>query len=350
MKLPNGYGSVYKLSGNRRKPYVVKKTLRYELDEDKSKAKRKDIIIGYAETKKDGLQMLAAYNSKPYDLEGSKLTFSEVYELWSESHFPQVSESSVTSYRSAYKVCEPLYNRRISELKLVDLQSIIDGCDKNYPTLKKIKTLFQLMYKYAMKYDYVAKDYSKYVDVQQYKDRNPNKYDRDKLTTEEISKLWDCADNKYCQIALMMIYSGVRIGELLALKKENVHLEEQYIDIVKSKTVNGIRKVPIADKVLPFYKEWYELSDSEYLLVNEKGKPFGYDKFYKNRYMPVMKTLGINKTPHCCRHTTSSMLTLADVNPTIIKKIVGHSGVMSLTEQVYTHFNIQELLDAINKI
>ena len=44
------------------------------------------------------------------------------------------------------------------------------------------------------------------------------------------------------------------------------------------------------------------------------------------------------------------MLAEANVNQTIIKKIVGHSGAMTLTEKVYTHFDITELIDAINKI
>ena len=60
-------------------------------------------------------------------------------------------------------------------------------------------------------------------------------------------------DDKYYQIVLMLIYNSVRISELLDLKKENVHLEEQYFDVIDSKTENGIRKVPIANKVLEFY-------------------------------------------------------------------------------------------------
>ena len=44
------------------------------------------------------------------------------------------------------------------------------------------------------------------------------------------------------------------------------------------------------------------------------------------------------------------MLAEAGVNQTIIKKIVGHSGAMTLTEKVYTHFDIKALVDAINKI
>ena len=44
------------------------------------------------------------------------------------------------------------------------------------------------------------------------------------------------------------------------------------------------------------------------------------------------------------------MLAEAGINQTIIKKIAGHSGAMTLTEKVYTHFDIKELVDTINKI
>ena len=66
--------------------------------------------------------------------------------------------------------------------------------------------------------------------------------------------LWELKDDPFYQTVLMLIYNGCRLSELLDLEKKNVHLEEQYFDVILSKTENGIRKVPIADKVLPFYK------------------------------------------------------------------------------------------------
>lgn len=75
----------------------------------------------------------------------------------------------------------------------------------------------------------------------------------------------------------MLLYNGVRISEFLDLKKENVHLDEQYFDVISSKTENGIRKVPIADKVLPFYKAWFEDNpECEYLIHTPDGKHFQY--------------------------------------------------------------------------
>ena len=151
-------------------------------------------------------------------------------------------------------------------------------------------------------------------------------------------------------IVLMLIYNGCRISEFLDLKKENVHLEEQYFDVIASKTENGLRKVPIADKVLPFYKAWYEGSQCEYLLHTPDQKHFDYRNYYDSYFTPLMEQLGYDQTPHCTRHTCISMLTEAHVDQTMIKKIVGHSGAMTLTERVYTHLDIETLVEAINKI
>ena len=120
--------------------------------------------------------------------------------------------------------------------------------------------------------------------------------------------------------------------------------------MIASKTENGLRKVPIADKVLPFYKAWYEGSQCEYLLHTSDQKHFDYRNYYDSYFTPLMEQLGYDQTPHCTRHTCISMLTEAHVDQTMIKKIVGHSGAMTLTERVYTHLDIETLVEAINKI
>ena len=76
----------------------------------------------------------------------------------------------------------------------------------------------------------------------------------------------------------MLIYSGVRISELLDLKCENVNLEEHCFDVIKSKTENGIRKVPIADKVYDFWVKWYK-EKSEFLVHADDGKKFTYTNY-----------------------------------------------------------------------
>lgn len=205
------------------------------------------------------------------------------------------------------------------------------------------------MYEYAMKYELCNKDYSQYVNILKFKDKNPNKTDRSPFSKKEVDALWVQKDNIYAQIVLMLIYSGVRVSELLDLKRKNVHIDEYYFDVVESKTENGIRIVPIADKTYPFFKKWYD-DGCEYLLHTPDGKHFVYRNYYDSYWAPVMELIGCSHKPHDTRHTCVSMLTAKEVSPTIIKKIIGHSGAMSLTERVYTHVNVKELLEAINKI
>ena len=338
------------MSGKRRKPWIVKKTVGYELDQETGKSKQKTMVIGYAATKAEGLNMLAAYNMNPYDINASKVTFREVYERWSGEKFPTVSRSNINGYEASYKVCTPLYERIFKDIRLADLQRVVDTCGKNYPMLKRLKVLFNQLYAYAMKNEICNKDYSKFVDISRYKDKNPDKRDHNRFTREEVDRLWEFADQPYYQIILMLIYNGCRISEFLDLKKENVNLEEQYFDVILSKTENGIRRVPIADKVLPMYKAWYDSSDGEYLLHAASGVHLTYYVYHENYWLQLMENLGFDHMIHDTRHTCISMLAEAHVDPTMIKKIVGHSGAMTLTERVYTHLDVKALVEAINMI
>ena len=349
MKLANGVGTVYKLSGNRRNPYIVRKTVGWDIDTKTGKRKQQYITIGYAPTRAKGLEMLMDYNKNPYDIEASKITFAEVFEKWSAEKFPTISDSNAKGYKASYNTCEILHDRVFKELKLTDLQGVVDNCGKNYPTLRKLKVLLNQMYEYAMKYEICTKDYSEYVDILKFKDKNPNKTDRSPFSKEEIDALWVQESNIYAQIVLMLIYSGVRVSELLDLKRENVNIEEHCFKVVESKTESGIRVVPIHDRTYPFFKKWYE-DGNEYLLHTPDGKQFIYRNYYDSYWTPVMELIGSTHKPHDTRHTCISMMTEKEVSPTLIKKIVGHSGAMSLTEKVYTHVNVQELLEAINKI
>ena len=352
LKLPNSYGSVSKMSNatRRRKPFIVRITTGYEIDEESGKSIQKNAVIGYTKTRQEGLQMLAKYHEQPFDLEKGNLTFREIYESWSEDKYENAFQSTINGYRAAYNACSILYEHKFRDLKTSDLQNVIDTCGKHYPTLRKIKILFNQMYAYAMKSDLCGKDYSKYVDIAKHSDKNPDKYDRKPFTKEQIDILWSLQEDKYYQIILILIYTGLRIEELLSLKKENVHLDEHYLDVKKSKTKSGIRKVPISDYIFPLVKNWYESSHCTHLLHTEEQKPFKYRNYYDSYFVPLMEQLGFDQTPHCCRYTCISLLAEEKVSPTFIKLIVGHKGAMNLTEKVYTHIDMKLLIDAVNNI
>jgi len=86
-----------------------------------------------------------------------------------------------------------------------------------------------------------------------------------------------------------------------------------------------------------------------YLLSTPDGKQMDYRKYYDSCWIPIIEQLGMTHRPHDTRHTCVSLLTAAGVDERIIKKIVGHKG-QGVTKAVYTHVEIGELLEEINKI
>lgn len=350
MKLPNGYGSVYKLPGNRRKPWAVRITVSRKEGKD-GRTHWKYKYLGYYETQSEALVALAHFNENPYDMDANKITFAEVFEKWSAEHYPKVSKSNIQGYNASYLLCEPIKSMRFNDIRKSHLQGVVDDSGKNYPTLRKLKVLFTMLYKFAMQNDICAKDYAQYVDINQYKDRNPNKYDRKPFSAAEIESVWNWKDtNEYFTVVLMLIYTGVRISELLDLKKENVNLDERWFDVIASKTEAGIRKVPIAQKLMPYFEYWMTKNDCEYLLSTPDAKHFEYRNYYDSYWKPMVDQMGMpDHRPHDTRHTTVTLLTAAGVDDKIIKKIVGHKG-QGVTEIVYTHFEIQQLIEAIDKI
>lgn len=349
IKLPNGFGNISKLPGSRRKPWRARKTVGWDLDVESGKAKQKYETVGYYATQQQAIQALSEYNSNPYDI-NSKINFTEIYDKWSEEKFESISKSNVNGYKASYAVCSALYKMRFAEIRKSHLQGVIDSCGKNYPTLRKLKVLFNQMYRFALENDICQKDYSEFVDIVKHKEKAKEEKHKP-FTDDEITLLWqNVSRNEYIEVFLMLIYSGVRISELLDLKKEDVHLDKRYFDVISSKTEAGIRKVPIAKKTMPFFEHWMQKDGSEYLLCTPDSKHFQYSNYKDAYWHSLMKEMQLNHLPHDTRHTTISLLARNDVNQTIIKRIVGHSGAMSLTERVYTHFEIQQLIDAIDLI
>ena len=192
-------------------------------------------------TRKEALTALAEFNANPYDVNAAKITFEDVYERWSDEHFPTVSDSNVKGYRAAWALCSKIARMRFADVKLDHLQMVVDESGKNYPTLRKLKILFSMMYKYAVIHEIVPKERNlvEYLDIK--KAGNPNAYNREPFSKAEVKKIWNVKDsNIYYTVILMLIYTGCRIGELLDLKKDDVNLDERYFKIIASKTAAGM--------------------------------------------------------------------------------------------------------------
>lgn len=345
MKLPNGFGSVHKLPGKRRNPWRARKTAGWKIED--GIAKQQFITVGYFPSRTAALEALASYNRDPYDLHLDTITFEEVYEKWSESHFQKIKNTN--GYVAAFNTCESIHKMKFQDIKLDHLQKLLDESGKNAPTQKTIKNMFGLMWDYAVVHEIVNQDKRemiRYLDTT--KAGNPNKLDRKPFTKKEIRILWNAASSEYVSIILILIYTGCRIGELLELTKDNINLVERWFYIGHAKTEAGIREVPIAERIVPLFEYWMK-KDCSHLICTPEQEPFTYRNYLDSYWKPVVDSFGFDHLPHDTRHTCISLLAEAGVDQRIIRKIVGHKG-QGVTETVYTHLELPIKLEAINKI
>lgn len=340
MKLPNGFGTVYKLNGKRRKPFIARKTIGWD---DNGKQTYK--TIGYYATRKEALAALSDYNTNPYNIDSSSITFAELFDKWKETKYNDISRSAINGYNAAFDTSSSLHNVRFVDIKTVHLQNIINTCGKGYGTLRKIKSLYSQMYRYAMQNDIVSKDYSAYIELGKKNDANTRK----PFTEKEINKLFAVENSiEFVDTILIMIYSGLRIGELLLIKPDDVDLENRTIRGGIKTDAGKNRLVPINHKIYPFVRKRVEEAN-EYLIVNSKGQKMKYDNYYREKWIPIMEMLNMKHKPHDARHTFATLMSNAEANPVSIKKLIGHSS-YSTTEKIYTHKDVEELRKAIELI
>ena len=155
MKNPNGYGSVVKLSGNRRNPYAVRKTKGWN-----DKGCPIYDTIGYFPDRRTAMLALAEYNKNPFDVDATKITFSELYEKWLKQTEGKLGKGTINSLKSAYNHCSPIFKMKYKDLKRYHMQDCIDNCGCGYSTQWAIKNLFGHLDRYALEMDVINKGYA----------------------------------------------------------------------------------------------------------------------------------------------------------------------------------------------
>lgn len=342
MRLPNGTGSVYKLNGNRRNPYIARITTGFEYNKDTGKMKQTYKIIGYFNDPQLAYKALLDYKENPFEISHTT-TFTELYDIWKDTHFKIIAENSVKLYIYSYNLCKSIHNAKIVELKTTELQQVVN-LGKSNATQRKIKSLLSVLYEFAMTQDLVSKNYGELTKITIKAGETTAKI----FTEKELDDIKKDAENNIliAQYILILIYSGLRIDEFLNIK--NIDIIDDFIDIHKSKTRAGIRKVPISNIVMKYVTN-IKNSKNEYFVVNSKNKQMLYSNFYRDFFQLYMKEKGFKHKIHDTRHTTVTNLLANYVPESIVQQIVGHAG-KNITQIVYTHHILETLRNAINTL
>ena len=296
MKLPNNFGSICELKDTaRRRPFIVKKSIN-----GKQKA------LGYFSSYNEALEFLVYYNKEP-KFYGNSITFEKLYSAFRDEHWSEISDAGRSGYENSYKHCSSLYKKPFKDIKLADFQQVIDGSKAGYSTQKKIRTLFHMMCKYAMKNDIIVKDYSQFITVC----KDSKRKEKKPFTVRQIRKMYRSKVQGTEEI-LMLIYTGLRPSEFLRLKPSDINAKQHYLTVRQSKTIAG------KNRIVPIHNCMKTAQ-------------------LRTSFAKVMTELHMKHRPYECRHTFATLL---DDNPkanrTTIKRLMGHA-LPDVLSKYYTH-------------
>lgn len=348
MRLPNGYGSVYKLSGKRRLPFIARKTIGWSSD-----GKQLFKTIGYYKSKQEGLQALSDYYSNPYDIDLKKLTFKDVWlmvekELEKSINDNKMTQGNLDSLNFSFNNhLNKLHDIKINDIKYIQLQELINSATSrnttkplSYSAKGYIKTVCVKVYNYAI--DYLEMPLQNIAIKLNVGSKKPS----DKhvpFSEQEISILWGMQHNDLVKITLIWLYTGLRPNELFKTARTNMFLDDEYF-ITGSKTNAGRNRVIPIHKKIKHLINYFYLRDNLFDIYDKTD----YNKV-KREFNKLMKHLNMNHTPYDCRHTFITKMKKANANEYLLKRIVGHS-IQDITEKTYTHRDIEELILEVNKI
>lgn len=361
-RLPNGFGQITEIKNkNLRKPFRVMITVgKNENGKPICKLLKPD---SYFKTYNEAYQALIKYNANPYDID-SLITVKELYVRWSREYFKTLNaNSSIRAIESAWKYCSAIYDMKVKDVRIrhikgciSDAKIVVDSIEK-FPSenvKNKIKSIFNLMFDYAIEYELTDRNYSR--NFKFTKDDSDLQIDKTihiSYSDEEMDILWNNINEPNVDLMIIQCYSGWRPDELLSIKLDNVNVNDWTFKSGSKTSFGKNRIVPIHSKIQGLILKRYNHSlniNSEYLFNDTSNKTMSYNKYYYI-YRKICSKLNINTNhrPHDGRVHFVTNAKKYNLDEYAIKYIVGHR-IEDLTERVYTKRNIDWLRSEIEKI
>ena len=346
----------------------------YLPDEEKGRVLKKRT------TKKNLENLIIAF----YEEKSNNPTINELFLEWLDRRieYQEIEDSTYSRYKTDFDRClkNNLGKMKIKSVQAIDIENGLKKCIQEKKMSRKsfsnIRTLLYGVFRYAKKkglINYNIKDIISEIEF--------SKKEFTKITHEDCEQVFFVDDEeamiKYMKDnldvinlgILLMFKSGIRVGELAALKSSDldgneVHIrrtETRYKDRETGKIIYAVKDHPkteagIRDVIIP--------NDSLWILKElKKNNPFGEYLFEKNGirinsyvfrqriYSNCKKTGTCRKGPHKVRKTYGSRLYDSDIPKALLMSQMGHTDITCLEKHYYyNRYDKERITDAINNV
>lgn len=392
MKLAEGYNVIAQLNLDKLKDGVA---ISKEGDENDMAKDRRQVIIGWQE---DGTPITKDIRGNSFDevnikiataliesgrmndvigkqfnflikpKEECKVTLSEYIKKYVDTYLKgSIKDSSLGLYRKYEKLIgETIGKEPLSKINTERLQVFFNGhTDMCESTLKKIRGFLSPIFECAVEEGIIDRNpISKRIRIKGVAEKSP-----DAISTENFKKVLGIIDSlpiKHRKILVLLLFTGIRRGEMLGLQWRDIDTEKNVIHIRRQvkhvgnrpiidndlKTINGKRPIPITGDIRMLLTLKGSDTDTDFIVSGSEPMT---QKMYENAWQHTIKrrileVTGLaNVTAHQLRHTYITYLESTGIDPKTLSAIAGHSDV-AFTLKRYVSVQPEKILEAGQKI
>ena len=361
----NGLGSVYKLPDGK---WCAARTVGWIVDPLPPDAppgtvphKRRQTVKRRYRTRKDAetaLPFLTAADRRPRQgtatqRKGTSVTLKELYDQWEPTH--KRGKSTMNCYRAGFRLFAPIWNVRMADLDVDDLQDCLDDSDAGRRTQEIARAALGLVYKYGIPRNAVPKDRNL---AQFLRISEPGGTKKPGLSTAELELVRKkaAAGDPLASVVLCHCYLGFRPTALLALTCADYDADKRcFVGGIKTEAGIG-RTVPVSPKIQKYVDKLIAAADGG-SVFGILGRPMSLED-YRERFYLLLRDLGIDNpvdetgrhrlTPHSCRHTFATLLKRTQGSDTDKLALIGHTSTEQLRD--YQDAPVEDLRKIIDQL
>jgi integrase len=271
--------------------------------------------------------------------------FGEVAERWAKIKAAQIKGSTMRDYRSSMNlhVLPRFGNRPIREISYLEVEEFKAELNRSPKRTNNIlvpmRSVFSMAFKEGIIEDNVM------LKVDNLRADEPSIHP---LSLDEALKVIDAVDPHYRNCMITLFFTGLRFGELAALKWHNVDLDRRMARICETlvygvegrpKTKKSVRDIDLLPPVVEALKDQREKASSKtlYVFLDNTGHPLNPDHVRNVIWTPALEKAGIKYRPLMqTRHTFATLMLSEGENIGWIQNMLGHSSLQMIFTKYYS--------------
>lgn len=292
----------------------------------------------------------------------SDITVREWADIWLRTYKSGVEYNTKKMYDITIRnmISPYLGDVKLKDLKTAHLQKVVNSNTDKHRTLEIFRITMNQMLEQAIINDLIIKNTAKGLKLPT-KNKTTSKR---ALTNEEIQKIKGIElDARTKCFVFLLMYTGIRRGEALALTKNDIDFDSGVITINKNlvmkgnvseikyspKTASGFRTIPILEPLKEILEQHINSIETDLLFTTQKGETITQTS-YRRMWQKFEKAIGTKEiTAHIFRHNFATILYNAGVDMKSAQQILGHSNI-NVTLDIYTHLDAQNKQNAADKL